>query len=95
MNTSNIQIHTEKFSLKTNWKLTEGSYTAKAIRKIHMKLGRKGRKVIRSEPVPPGKVFRRRLQVWTPALGSEQFKPQIGFPSPGVYTEETSPFSLL
>lgn len=58
MNTSKLQVHMERFSVKTVLTLAEGSYTTKVIRKIHMKLGRKERKVIRLEPVPQEEIWR-------------------------------------
>ena len=54
MNTSKIHLHLEQFSLKTNWKVTEGLPYNRAVRKIHVYLGRVGRKVIGLGRVPLG-----------------------------------------
>ena len=44
----NTPAHGEIFR-KTNWRLAESLCTTKVIRTIHTELGRKGRKVIRSD----------------------------------------------
>lgn len=60
MNTSKIHLHVEQFSLKTNWKLTNGLRTTKAVRKIFTYSGMKERKEIRWGPLPLGGEHRKR-----------------------------------
>ena len=50
MNISKMYLHVEQLSLKTNWNWQKDSCTTKAVRKIHLELGRKGREVIRLGP---------------------------------------------
>lgn len=55
MNISKMYLHVEQLSLKTNWNWQKDSCTTKAVRKIHLELGRKGREGSGLGPVPLGR----------------------------------------
>ena len=71
MNTSKIHLHVEQFSQKTNWNLAESLLCNKAVRKIHMESGRKGREGIRLGTVPRGEGQRKREITWVEMLTGE------------------------
>ena len=61
-----------------------------------MESGKKGKEAIRSGPDPGGGLRgKERLHRWTPTLGSEQFEPHFGHPSPDVQHREESPLGWL
>ena len=53
-NTSKKRLHVKQLSLNANQTLAERLSTTKTVRKSHMDLGRNGRGLIRSGPVPLG-----------------------------------------
>ena len=77
----------------SHWKLTgnwqKDSCTTKAIRKIHMELGRKGRKAIRSGPMPLGGdseekgEHTNRRPPWGVSSENHNWKPQSWHPTQG------------
>ena len=83
MNTSKIHLNVEKFSLKTNWKLSET--VTKAVTKIHTESGRKGTEQSGWDHTSRrGLIGKGRIHQWRSALITEQFEPHIGCPSPGI-----------
>lgn len=77
--TSKIHLPVEKFSLKTNWRLTEGFLYNLDCKKGTCTIGLEGKNVTRSRHMPLGGDRKgREFQGQRSSLGSEQFKPHIG-----------------
>jgi len=76
-----VHLHVEQFSLKTNYSWQR----LLCNREFKERVKRKGRKVIRSRPVPLG-WNREEEGYWTlrSSHGSEQFEPLIGHLRPGI-----------
>lgn len=90
-----LQTHQKYIYMGNNshWKVTgnwqKDSCTTKAAIKIHMQLGREGRKVIREGPVPrEGRRVKGRIHRWRPTLGKRGSKP-LSAPTLRSYPGET------
>lgn len=89
-NTSKAHLHGEPFSVESNWKMAKRLLSAI---KIHTYLGREGREVVRSGPVPRvGMQSKGGIHTWKPALGKRGSEPLTEHPNPGVLPRETRPW---
>ena len=88
--TSKIHLHVGPFSLKRNWRLAERLLNTRGF-KQDPRVGREeGRKTHQVGIYGPGRGIRGkgRSPGQRPALGSEQFQPSMGYPSPGILHRE-------
>ena len=86
MNMSEIHLHVEQFSLKTNWRLVD-SCEAKAVGKIHTESDRNGRETVRLGP-PSQRETSEEKWNYKVLERSKVFDPHVGHPGPGVQHQE-------
>ena len=86
MSTSKIYLHVGPFSLKRNWRLAERLLNTWGFKQDPQVVREEGRKIHQVGIYGSGRGIRGkgRLPGQRPALGSEQFQPQLGYPSPGI-----------
>ena len=71
MNKSEIHLHVEQFSLKTNWKLSEGLLYNQGCKKDAHIIWWKGRKAIGLGPVPLGEDSEDKRNTWVDTSAGE------------------------
>ena len=93
MSTSKIYLHVGPFSLKRNWRLAERLLNTRGFKQDPQVVREEGRKIHQIGIYGPGRGIRGkgRLPGQRPALGSEQFQPQLGYPSPGILQRRRVP----
>ena len=88
--TSKTHLHVGPFSLKRNWRLAERLLNTQGFKQGPWVVREEGRKTHQVGIYGPGRGIRGkgRSPGQRPALGSQQFQPSMGYPSPGILHRE-------
>ena len=88
--TSKTHLHVGPFSLKRNWRLAERLLNTQGFKQGPWVGREEGRKTHQVGIYGPGRGIRGkgRSPGQRPALGSQQFQPSMGYPSPGILHRE-------